>query len=279
MLHSTDHLVRRIALRVEYQGTNYNGFQLQLNQPTIQGALEEALGRFTGERIRIRGASRTDSGAHAQGQVVDFITRSGRPIERFPLALNYFLAEDIRVLWAKEVAREFHSRRWATGRVYRYRLLVQPEPTALLRHTHHWIRESLDVKRINEAARALVGTRDFRAIAAGHPADRSAVRTVKRWDAYWQGSTLVIECEANGFLKQQIRKANAILVEIGKGKQPIELMEQTILGIPDIPEIPLLPARGLILTEVKYPEGSLETPPAETGGTDEEKQHIFPQTR
>ena len=264
---------------MEYQGTNYNGFQLQLNQPTIQGALEEALARFTGERIRIRGASRTDSGAHAQGQVVDFMTGSGRITERFPLALNYFLPEDIRVLKAKEVAREFHSRRWATGRVYRYRLLVQTEPTALLRHTHFWIRESLDEKRINEAARALVGTRDFRAIAAGHPADRSAVRTVRRWDAYWQGNTLVIECEANGFLKQQIRKTNAILVEIGKGKQPIELMEQTILGIPGTPEIPLLPARGLILTEVKYSEGSLDIPPAETGGTYEENQHIFPQTR
>ena len=125
MLHSPDHPVRRIALWVEYQGTNYNGFQLQLNQPTIQGALEEALARFTGERIRIRGASRTDSGAHAQGQVVDFMTGSGRPTERFPLALNYFLPEDIRVLQAKEVAREFHSRRWAMGRVYRYRLLVQ----------------------------------------------------------------------------------------------------------------------------------------------------------
>ena len=270
---------RRIALWVEYQGTDYNGFQLQLNQPTIQGALEEALGRFTGERTRIRGASRTDSGAHAQGQVVDFLTASGRSLERFPPALNFFLPEDIRVLRAIEVAREFHSRRWATGRVYRYRLLVRPEPTALLRHTHHWVREGLDTQRINEAAGALVGTHDFRAIAAGHPADRSAVRTAERWGAYWQENTLVIECEANGFLKQQIRKANAVLVEIGKGKQPIELMEQTLQGVPGIPEIPLLPARGLTLVEVKYPEGALDAPPSETGGSYEENQHIFPQTR
>ena len=271
--------MRRIALWVEYQGTNYNGFQLQLNQPTIQGALEEGLARFTGEQIRIRGASRTDSGSHAQGQVVDFLTGSERPTERFPLALNYFLPEDIRVLRAKEVAREFHSRRWATGRVYRYRLLVRPEPTALLRHTHPWVREPLQVHSMNEAAEALVGTHDFRAIAAGHPADRNSVRTVERWGAYWQGNTLVIECEANGFLKQQIRKANAVLLEIGKGKQPIELMEQTILGVPGIPVVPLLPARGLMLTEVKYPEGALDSPPTETGGTYEENQHVFSQTR
>ena len=263
---------------MEYQGTNYNGFQLQLNQPTIQGAIEDALARFTGERIRIRGASRTDSGAHGKGQVVDFLTASDRAIERFPLALNYFLPEDIRVLRAKEVAPEFHSRRWATGRVYRYRLLVRPEPTALLRHTHLWIKDPLDRKRMAEAAGALVGTHDFRAIAVGHPRDRTAVRTVKRWEVFQADDAFVIECEANGFLKQQIRKANAVLVEIGKGKQPIELMAQAIRGVPDIPEIPLLPARGLILMEVKYPEGALGFPSTETGSAYEENQHVFPQT-
>ena len=270
---------RRIALWVEYQGTNYNGFQLQLNQPTIQGALEEALGRFTGEDIRIRGASRTDSGAHAKGQVVDFQTVAERSLERFPPALNFFLPEDIRVLMAKEVAQEFHSRRWAIGRVYRYQLLVQPEPTALLRHTHLWIKEPLDRQRMAEAARALVGTHDFRAIATGHPNDRSAVRRVTRWEVFPVKNTLVIECEANGFLRQQIRKANAILVEIGKGKQPNELMERAIRGVPGIPEIALLPARGLTLIEVKYPEGAFDIPPAETGRTYEENQHVLPETR
>ncbi len=279
MDHPPEQQVRRIALWVEYQGTNYNGFQLQLNQPTIQGALESALTRFTGEAIRIRGASRTDAGAHARGQVVDFLTASDRAIERFPPALNFFLAEDIRVLRAKEVATEFHSRRWATSRVYRYRLLVQPEPTALLRHTHLWIREPLDRQRMTEAAGALVGTHDFRAIAAGHPKDRSAVRTVKRWEIFQDGNKLVLECEANGFLKQQIRKANAILVEIGKGRQPKELMEQAIRGVPGIPEIPLLPARGLTLIEVKYPEGALDPPPTETSSDYEENQHILPQAR
>ena len=262
---------------VEYQGTNYNGFQLQLNQPTIQGALEGALARFTGEDIRIRGASRTDAGAHASGQVVDFLTASDRAIDRFPPALNFFLAEDIRVLRSREVATEFHSRRWATSRVYRYRLLVRPEPTALLRHTHLWIRDSLDPQRMAEGARALVGTHDFRAIAAGHPEDRSAVRTVKRWEIFQDGNELVLECEANGFLKQQIRKANGILVEIGKGRQPIELMGQAIRGEPGIPEIPLLPAHGLTLIEVKYPEGALDPPLTETGSVYEENQHIFPQ--
>ena len=253
---------RRVALWVEYQGTNYNGFQLQLNQPTIQGALEGALARFTGETIRVRGASRTDSGAHAQGQVVDFLTESRHPAERFTPALNYFLPEDIRVLKAAPVSWNFHSRRSALGRVYHYRLLNRPEPTALRRHTHLWVKEPLDVERMGKAAGHLVGTQDFRPIASGHPADRSAVRTVKRWDVAKIDDTLIIECEANGFLKQQIRKANAILLEIGKGKQPVELMRQTLLGRDPVPCIPLLPARGLCLIEVKYPEGALDPPSA-----------------
>ena len=257
--------LRRIALRLEYQGTNYNGFQLQLNQPTIQGALEAALDRFTGEGIRVRGASRTDSGAHAQGQVVDFLTGSRHPADRFPAALNYYLPDDIRVLQALPVLDSFHSRRTALRRVYQYRVLARPEPSALRRHTHLWVREVLDVPRMSEAARALAGTHDFRVIASGHPEDRSAVRTVVRWNVAREGDTVVIECEANGFLKQQIRKANAILLEAGKGKQPVGLMRRTLEGRDAVPEIPLLPARGLCLIEVKYPEGALDLPPAYTG--------------
>lgn len=254
-----------MALWVEYQGNSYNGFQLQLNQPTIQGALEEALGRFTGESIRIRGASRTDSGAHAQGQVVDFLTASRHPAQRFPAALNYFLAEDIRVRRAMPVAGEFHSRRSALSRVYQYRILARKEPSALLRHTHLWVREPLDPERMAEAAQALTGTHDFRVIAPSHPKDRSAVRTVSRWEARRKADTLIIECEANGFLKQQIRKANGILLEIGKGKQPVELMRHTLESKDAVPDIPVLPARGLCLIEVKYPEGTFNFPPAETG--------------
>ncbi len=254
-----------MALWVEYQGTSYHGFQLQLNQPTIQGTLEEALARFTGESIRLRGASRTDSGAHAQGQVVDFLTGSRHPADRFPAALNYYLPEDIRVLRALPAPDPFHSRRSAVGRVYRYRILARPEPSALRRHTHLWVKDPLDVQTMSDAARDLVGTHDFRVIASGHPEERSAVRTVSRWEVSRDDDTVVIECEANGFLKQQIRKANAILLEIGKGKQPVGLMRQTLEGRDAVPETPLLAARGLCLIEVKYPEGAFDPPPVCTG--------------
>ena len=247
---------------MEYQGTNYNGFQLQLNQPTIQGALEEALARFTGEEIRVRGASRTDSGAHAQGQVVDLLTASRHQAEKFPLALNFFLNEDIRVLKAVPVAEGFHSRRSATSRVYQYRMMARPEPSSLLRHTHLWVRQPLDTERMAKAAQRLTGTHDFRVISSRHPEDRSAVRTVSRWEVRREADTVIIECEANGFLKQQIRRANGILLEIGKGRRPIEVMRQIMEGVYDIATIPTLSAHGLCLMEVKYPEGVLDCPPA-----------------
>ena len=250
---------------LEYQGTNYNGFQLQLNQPTVQGALEEALARFTGVRVRVRGASRTDSGAHAEGQVVDFLTCSRHRLERFEAALNFFLPRDVRVIQVRQVGHDFNSRRSATGRVYRYSVLARSAPSALRRHSHFWVKGSLDTRRMEEASQALLGIHDFRAVASGHPRDKSAVRNVRRWDVSLRGDEVVIESEANGFLKQQIRKINGILVEIGKGRQPVDLMRRTLEREGVVPDIPLLPAHGLCLIEVKYPAGIFETPPPETG--------------
>ena len=255
---------------MEYQGTNYAGFQLQRGPPTIQGELERALARFTGDQIRIRGASRTDSGAHAVGQVVDFLTRTKHPVERFAPALNYYLPLDIRVLTARRVASEFNSRRDALSRTYQYRILNRDAPSALRRHTHLWVRECLDVPRMSAAARALCGTHDFRTLSSGHPPELSAVRRVFRWEVSRQGDTVTIECEATGFLKQQIRRINGILTEIGKNKQPIELVEQVLRTGNPVPEAaPTLSAHGLCLIEVKYPEPVLPAGLGITGTTDE----------
>ena len=236
---------------VEYQGTKYSGFQLQVGQPTIQGELEKALARFTGQETRIRGASRTDSGAHAKGQVVDFLTGTRHPLERFAPALNYHLPEDINVLEAYRVDQEFNSRRSAVSRVYQYNLLNRASPSPLRRHSHFWIKGCLDTEKMAEAAQLLVGVHDFRALAVGHPQDRSAVREVRRWEVKKTEDNIVIECEANGFLKQQIRKANGILTEIGRGKYPVEQVTQALAGV--VAGTPLLPAHGLCLISVKYP--------------------------
>ena len=252
----------RAALLVEYQGTEYAGFQLQANHPTIQGELEKALAQFTGQPTRIRGASRTDSGTHAKGQMVDFLTATKHPLERFAPALNYHLPKDINVIGVYRVDEEFNSRRCALSRTYQYSILNRTAPSPLRRHTHLWIRESLDAEKMAEAAQLLVGTHDFRALAVGHPQDRSAVREVFRWEVDRSDETIVIECEATGFLKQQIRKANGILTEIGRGKYPVNKVTEALAG--DVSGTPLLPAHGLCLISVKY-SSSTKFGPEHTG--------------
>lgn len=240
---------------VEYDGTRYAGFQLQANHPTIQGELESALTRFTGESIRIRGASRTDSGAHAHGQVVDFLTRSPHPADRFHRALNFFLPADVQVQSAHEMTLDFHSRRDAASRTYRYHILARPSPSPIRKHTHFWARGPLDTEKMDSAAQALVGIHDFRPFGIGHPGDRSAVRQVHCWDVSRIDDTIIIECQANGFLRHQIRRANGLLVEIGRGRVPVHMMEDTLERGP-LPglEWPSLPALGLCLVRVDYPD-------------------------
>ena len=247
--------VRRLALIIEYEGTHYAGFQLQANQPTIQGAIEEALANFTGEEIRIRGASRTDSGTHAKGQMVDFLTDSAHSVGTFLKALNYYLPTDIKVQATFEVVSDFHSRRTATSRTYRYSILNQAAPSPLRRVTHHLVTDALDTRKMASAAQYLVGVHDFRPLSVGHPADKSAVRRVFRWDVCREGDSIIIECEANGFLRRQIRQANSILVEVAKGKWPETIVRDTLEGkLPEGLMWTSLPARGLCLMKVTYPD-------------------------
>ena len=244
------------------------GFQLQAGQPTVQGEIEKSLERFTGESIRIRGASRTDSGAHARGQVVDFLTQSALPVERFPKAMNYYLPEGIKVLAAQAVPLGFHARKEATSRTYRYHILNRTWGSPLRRHTHFWVRDELQVPKMSVAARGLVGTHDFRALATSHPLEKSAVRKVYRWDVWKQEDTVIIECEGNGFLRHQIRKANALLVQVGKGRYPESIIGDVLNGHVLWNDICApVPVYGLCLMEVKYPTldsacASLDTDPS-----------------
>ena len=249
---------RRIALVVSYEGTDYAGFQLQATAPSIQGELESAIYRLTGAPVRIRGASRTDSGAHACGQVVDFLTDGRLPPYVFRAALNHYLPDAIRVLAASEVPPEFHSRRSAVRRDYRYSILNRAIPSPLLHRSHHLELTPLDVASMRKAAGSLLGIRDFRQIATGHPIDRSAVRLVYKWDVNHLSDApdvIVIDCAANGFLRHQIRRVNAVLVEIGKGRLPIHAMAEALAErMPNRRQIATLPSRGLCLRSVHYPE-------------------------
>ena len=255
---TADDNVRRIALVVAYEGTDYAGFQLQAAVPTIQSELETAIGRLTGTPTRVRGASRTDSGAHASGQVVDFATHSKHGPSVFRAALNHYLPDAVRVLAVRDVPAEFHSRRSAARRDYRYSILNRAIESPLLRRTHYLEPTPLDVGAMQRAAASLLGIRDFRQIATGHPVDQSAVRLVHQWNVNRRSDTsdvITIDCAANGFLRHQIRRANAVLVEIGKGRLPVHSMAEALAGRTlNQGQIATLPAKGLCLRSVHYPQ-------------------------
>jgi tRNA pseudouridine38-40 synthase len=246
---------RRVALLVEYEGTRYNGFQLQANAPTIQEELEKALKALTREDIRVRGASRTDAGAHAKGQVIDFATCVSYPADTFVRALNWRLPEDIKIRGGCETPYSFHARKSAVAREYRYTLFNSPWPSPLRRNTTCWERHPLDIAKMQEAACSLEGEHDFSAFTTSLPDGRSPVRKVRRWTVRREGSLVHIDAEANGFLPHQIRRTNGLLVDIGLGKAPIEAMNLAVNGIKSVMEQrPSLPARGLCLLRVNYEE-------------------------
>ena len=244
---------RRIVLKLEYEGTDYSGFQWQSNAPSIQGEVERAIKELTGEVIRIRGASRTDAGAHAKGQVVDFLTHALYTTETFLKALNWYLPPAIKVREVWQVSPDFNSRKNAVSRVYRYTVVNARSASAILRGFSHWVREPLDVDRMREAAGSLVGVHDFSALAASLPPDRSGIRTVYRWDIRREEEMVLIDSEANGFLPHQIRRTNGLLMQIGLGRMNQDVIRGIVEGeIPELLNCPAVPAKGLCLMKVNY---------------------------
>ena len=246
-------VVRRIALLVEYEGTRYKGFQWQVRLPSIQAELEAAIERLTGGTNRVRCASRTDAGAHATGQIVDFLTAALYPAETFINALNWYLPDDVRVRGCWDRPLGFNSRRDAISRVYRYTVLNCPWPTALLRNFSHWVSGGLDVNAMNHAAQDLRGTHDFSPFTAALAPGKSPVRRVCRWDVWREGDLVLIESEANAFLPHQIRRTNGVLLQIGLGRLPTGVIKRIFDGtMRELTKCPSLPAKGLCLVKVNY---------------------------
>jgi tRNA pseudouridine38-40 synthase len=245
---------RRLAFVLEYDGTGYKGFQWQPHAPSVQGEVERAIRDFTGETTRVRGASRTDAGAHAKGQVVDFLTQAPYTTETFIRALNWHLPLDIKIRGAYDIPMSFNSRKDAVSRVYRYSLLNSPWPSPLLRGFSHRVSTPLDVDRMKEAAGHLLGVHDFSPFTNRLPPGKSAVRRVDRWDIWQEDDLVFIEAEANGFLLHQIRRTNGILAEVGVGKHSTGVIKGLIDGtLGGLKAPPSLPAKGLCLMRVNYP--------------------------
>lgn len=197
--------MRNIKLVLEYDGTNYNGWQIQPNQPTVQATVENALTKLTKAPIQIIGAGRTDSGVHAEGQVANFHTTSQMPSIAFQKGLNATLPKDIVVCSATEVSPDFHARFSAISRRYRYTILNREYPSALSRQTSYFFSEELNVERINAVSQLLIGKKDFSSFQKTGSDRINPVCEIYE-AGWWQKEPYIyFEIEADSFLRGMVR--------------------------------------------------------------------------
>ena len=243
----------RLALTIEYEGTRYKGFQYQTNAPSIQGELERAIERLTGEQVRVKGAGRTDAGVHAEAQVVAFDTTSEHSTMTFVSGLNHYLPDDIAVKSAHIVDQSFDPRRNALSRTYRYSILNCSTPSPLSRNFACHIRDKLNVDRMTEAAGLFVGTHDFRRFAAPLPDGKtSSVRAIYRASVEQAGDTIAIWVSGSAFLQHQVRRMAGALAEVGRGRLSLRELQVMIDDGPTDRVAHSLPANGLCLVRVEY---------------------------
>ena len=237
---------------VEYDGSNYCGWQLQVGQDSIQGRLEDALARIFGTAVRVRCSGRTDAGAHALGQVAAARLPHAFEPARLKSALNALLPSDIAIRQVVTVAEGFDPRRDARRRVYEYRILNRGCRSAFDQRYAWLVRAPLDVDAMSQAAALFVGEHDFAAFRAVGSGERSTVRRIyeSRWTS--SGERLVYRVEANAFLRHMVRTMVATMVAVGRHKFPPESVETLIQGRNRALAPATAPACGLFLIEVRY---------------------------
>jgi len=245
--------MRNIKLLIEYDGTDYLGWQVQPKGSTIQGILEEKIGLLTGEPVRLFGSGRTDSGVHALGQVAHFKTQSQMDIRTMQKALNSLLPPDIVIRKVEEVDEDFHARKHSKSKIYEYRILNRNLRSAFHRKYAWYIPQKLNFTEMKKASLSLIGEHDFSAFRSVGSPTRTTVRRVVRaeWKRGREGS-IRFEIEANGFLKQMVRSIVGTLVEIGKDRMNAADFQKILESKDRRKAGPTAPAQGLFLKEVKY---------------------------
>lgn len=242
----------RIKLIISYDGTNYGGWQLQKNAPSIQGELEKVLERLTGRRIVIQSAGRTDAGVHALAQAAHFDWDGAIPAQKLPFVFNSMLPRDIRVTSAQQVSEDFHARYSAKGKRYVYTIYNSPHSSALLYNRAAHIPGELNIEAMRRAAGYIRGTHDFKAFCAAGSYVKTTVRTVTRLDIDKQNELVRITVEGDGFLYNMVRIIAGTLIRVGLSRLEPEQVERIIEERRRAAAGFTAPPQGLTLEQVFY---------------------------
>jgi len=253
--------MRNIRLEIEYDGTNYCGWQIQRhNVPgsqghqakSIQEIVENTLHKILQEDVKLIGSSRTDAGVHARAQVVNFKSNSRIPLNKLHESLNSLLPEDIAVVRATNAPMDFHSRFSAKSKVYQYLILNSKHRSVFFRQRACFCRYPLDLRLMRKEAKVLLGTHDFSAFCASAGRSKNQVKTVETITFSKQGDLITITIKANGFLYNMVRNIIGTLIDIGRGRLPRNSLKRILLSRDRRLAGPTASARGLTLIKVNF---------------------------
>lgn len=246
--------MKRIALIIAYDGTAYAGFQIQKNAISIEEVINSSLSQLLNEDVHIIGASRTDSGVHALGNVAVFDSETRIPAEKISFAVNQYLPEDIKVQKSYEVPSDFHPRYHNSKKTYEYRILNTRIPIPSYRNNTYFFHRHLDVEKMQEAARFLLGEHDFSAFCSSHAQVKDTYRTIYSLDIERNGDVVIIRITGNGFLYNMVRIVTGSLIQVGTGSQKPQWMKDVLDSKDRANAGACAPAVGLTLIKIDYEE-------------------------
>lgn len=244
--------MKNVKLTIEYDGTNYHGWQVQSNAKTVQGTVERAIRGLTGEEITITGSSRTDQGVHAYGQVANFFTHSNIPQDRFSYALNRMLPEDIVIKKSEEVSLDFHARYCSKGKKYRYLIYNSSFPSAIFRNRSYHVSHLVDMEEMEKSIDFFLGTHDFSAFRSTGSSVKTSVRTIFDVKLTRAEDNIWFEVSGDGFLYNMVRIMVGTIVDVGMGRIKSKDIPSIIESLDRKKAGRTAPPQGLYLVEVYY---------------------------
>jgi len=244
--------MRNVKLVIEYDGTNYFGFQKQKRHLSIQEELEKALTKLCNEKIKVISSGRTDSGVHAKAQVVNFKTTSNLRLLNIVKGLNSLLPNDIAATSARFVSLDFHSRFSAIGKIYRYQVWNSPIPSPLRRRFTYRYMFPLNFIKMRKGAKILIGKHDFKALTAKNRDKNNTIRTIKRIVISKRGKLITLTIEGDGFLYNMVRNIVGTLLLVGRGKLAVSYVRNILQSRDRAKAGPTAPPHGLTLIKVLY---------------------------